>query len=227
MKMRTFVPLAFAGLGALAASLLVRIRNHDPAAGPAAPESRQVAGRPSSPTATPPRVAPRRSAGPGGARDSAGSGDVIASTDPTSPNYDPTTIVMTTQTMPSEILKREPRDPAFAGPREIVLRDRVVERLRKRVPFETKVDTKCYTSSCELTVQGTSDVDEMNAALEALDLSRLADSSEIGSWKDPADPRRRGLRITLLYPAALRDHAAYDEWLRQHEVHDEPMHKAP
>jgi hypothetical protein len=227
MRIRTFVLPAFAGLGALAAGLVARVRYHDPEARPAASEPRPVERRPASPTAPPLQVAPRRPASLDGARDTAGSDDVIGSTDPTSADYDPTTIVRTMQMMPSEILKKEPRNPAFAGPREIALRDRIVERLRKRVPFETKVGTKCYTSSCELTVQGASNVNEMNVALEALELSRLADSAEIGSWKDPDDPRLRELRITLLYSAALRDHAVYDQWLRQHEAHDGPAHKAP
>lgn len=227
MKLRTWVLPAFAGLGAVAAGLVVRVRHDDPEARPAAPEPNPVAEEPASPTAPPPRVVPRRPARLDGARDTAGSGDVIGSTDPTSASYDPTTIVRTMQTMPSEILKQEPRDPAFAGPREIALRDRVVERLGKRVPFETKVDTRCYTSSCELTVQGTRNVDEMNAALEALELDGLADSAEIGSWKDPEDPQQRGIHIILLYPPTLRDHAAYDRWLRQHEAHDGAAHKAP
>lgn len=226
MKLRTLVLPAFAGLGALTAGLLVHVRDRDPEARPTAPGSNPVETKPASP-APPPRALPRRPASRDGVRDTAQSGDVIGSTDPTSPSYDPTTIVQTMQVTPSEILKKEPRDPAFAGPREIVVRDRVVERLRKRVPFETKVDTKCYTSSCELTVQGASNVDEMNAALEALDLDGLVDTTEIGSSKDPDDPERRSLRIVLLYPAALRDHDAYDRWLRQHEAHDEPAHQAP
>lgn len=227
MKMRTFVLLAFAGLGALAAGLLVRIRYDDPTARPAAPEPKQVDVKPPSPTAPPPRVAPRRPASPGGARDTAASDDVIGSTDPTSASYDPTTIVQTMNARPSELLKKEPRNPAFAGPREITLRDHVMARLHKRIPFEAKVDTRCYTSSCELTVQGARNVDEMNAALNAMDLSRLAEAAETGASKDPEDPQRWLIHIILLYSAALRDHAAYDQWVGKYEIHDESAHKAP
>lgn len=227
--MRTFVLPAFAGLGALAAGLLIRARPHDPEARPAVAvqdpghAEEESASRPR----PPPRVAPRRPASRDGARDTAASGDVIGSTDPTSPSYDPTTIMMTMHVRPSELLKQEPRDPAFAGPRELALRDHVVARLHKRIAFEAKVDTRCYTSSCELTVQGAGNVQEMNTALEAMDLSRLAEAAEVGSLKDPEDPQRRIMQITLLYSAALRDHAAYDRWVRKYETHDDPAHKAP
>src|SRR5438094_190475 len=47
--------------------------------------------------------------------------DVIGSTDPRSKDYDPVTISTVTGKTPVSIMNNEPRDPAFAVPREAAL----------------------------------------------------------------------------------------------------------
>ena len=218
MKLRAWV--AFAGLGALTAVIWFRIRKDDAQAYRASSSHKEVAaplpGRPSEPAQP---WADRRG-GNGSSSDRDDKGDVIGSTAPTSKEYDPITIVQATHAAASDLLKKEPRVAAFADRREDLLQAHIAARLRKRLSFDTKVDTKCRASSCELTVQGARNVGDMNAVIEAIEPSSLAEAAQIGTLADPSDPEARAIQITLLYSAALRDHAAYEQWLRQHPPHD-------
>ena len=71
--------------------------------------------------------------------------------------------------------------------------------------------------------QGDSDLNEV---LQAVDLSRLAEATEIGPVVDKTSSQITGLRILILFSAGLRDHAVYQRWLRQHEAHDAPRPEA-
>jgi hypothetical protein len=152
--------------------------------------------------------------------------DVIGSSDPASKVYDPVTLTRVTQMWPSEIMSKEPRDPAFADLREAALRERITARLRKRVAFDVKVDVSCRTSSCEATIDGANNVEEWNAALEALDSQRLAETSETGLKDDDMGQHRR-MSIIMLFSADLRDHAVYEQKLKQYEAHDERLPSTP
>jgi hypothetical protein len=220
MKTRTLILAAFGGLGGLAA-ILVR-GGREPTA--PAHDVNQAAHAAIVRAAGSPPV--RRSVGGTmrgvhAAPNTAGSDDVIGSTDPASKEYDPVTLNRVTHITPAEIMNKEPRDPAFAGPREAALRDRISERLRKRVAFETKLDVNCRTSSCELAVQGQSDSDNLNDVLQALDLSTLMDAGQVGPMTSQGASQRKGMSIIMLYSADLRDHAAYDRLLQQHAAHDD------
>ena len=68
--------------------------------------------------------------------------------------------------------------------------------------------------------QGASSADELNAALEALDLDMLADTVQVAAVKGQG--QTKGVSIVVLYSAGLRDHAAYEQWLRRHQASDEP-----
>lgn len=150
------------------------------------------------------------------------SGDVIGNVDPRSKDYDPITLSRVTRTRPSELLSKEPRDPAFAETRERALRARLAVRLRTRISFETRVDVECRTSSCDVTVQGPASVDDMNAVLDAIDLGALSEVTEIGTTTGEGSSDQRAMKIVMLYSAERRDHASYDQVLKQHEAHDEP-----
>jgi hypothetical protein len=210
--------LVFAGLGALAA-ILVRTGCEKPVAPQTAVPSGQSPNEHAEVALALPRESPvRRPVVLRGATGSdGGSADVIGSTDPASKDYDPITLMHVMNTTPRALLSQEPRDPAFADSREVALRDRITERLRHRSAADLKVDATCRTSSCEISVQGASGAEELNAALEALDLDMLADTAQVGPVKGT-----KRVSIVVLYSAALRDHAAYEQWLRRHQANDEP-----
>lgn len=212
MRLRTGV--GFAGLGAMVAAIWLRIGKDDVPVHRAAPGHEQIAAPSPRPPAGPAVTSPEAPARDGSSHGDDDKDDVVGSTDPTSKDYDPVTIVQATQAAASELLKKEPRVAQFADRREAVLQAHVAERLR-RLSFETKVNANCRTSSCELTVQGAKSVEDMNAVMEAIDPSGLAEAAQIGSLADPSAPGGRAIQLTLLYSAALRDHAAYEAWLRQ------------
>jgi hypothetical protein len=232
MRRRHYILVAFAGLGALTA-ILARATCEPPAA---IRDGRSVAqiqaeDAPVEPdrTGSANRVAPsqmrRLATAATGSADA--NADVIGTTDPTSKDYDPMTLVRAMHLTPVEIMNKEPRDSAFAGPREVALRNRITERLRKRLAFDAKVDVDCRTSSCEITLQSTAGAGDLNAAVQALDLENLANAMQLGPMERHGDSQTRGTSITMLYSAALRDHAVYDQQLRRHEANDEPPTKAP
>ena len=221
MTMRVWILVGAAGLGALTAGIAVVARHGDAAVSSPTPSHVRGERVPVDRSVQPGRSAfSRRGSGPATQGEMAEVGDRIGDTDPTSREYDPVTITLATHAKPSELLKKEPRNPTFADSREAELRGQLVERLQARLPFETKLDVDCHTSACELTVHGAHGVDQMNAVLEAIEPSRLADSAEIASIQVPDDPEARGIQVTLLYSAALRERAAYEQWLRQHPPHD-------
>jgi len=150
--------------------------------------------------------------------------DVIVDSDPRSPAYDPVLVNRVTAASPRELFAKEPRDPVFALLRETTLNRRITERLRKRVSFPTEVNVTCRTSSCDLTLEGVPRSEDLNAALQALDVQVLAETSMIGPKKSAAGIPTGGMSIVMLFPAALRDRAAYDKVLRLHEEQDEPPH---
>jgi len=154
-------------------------------------------------------------------------GDVIGSTDPTAKDYDPVMLNRVMNIPPSELMNKEPRDAAFATLREQSLRDRITERLRKRITYDAKVGVECHTSSCEVTIENGKIGDDLNSALQAIDLSRLSEAVEVGPMTRQGVSRQRGMSIIMLFSADMRDPAAYDRVLRQHEAHDEQLFKAP
>jgi len=147
--------------------------------------------------------------------------DVIVNSDPRSPAYDPVLVNRVTDASPRELFAKEYRDPVFALSRETTLNRRVTERLRRRVRFPTEVNVTCRTSSCELTLEGVPRSEDLDAALQALDIQVLADTSMIGPKKSAAGLSTGGMSIVMLYSVALRDRAAYDKLLRLHEEQDE------
>jgi hypothetical protein len=147
--------------------------------------------------------------------------DVVADTDPTSKRYDPIVLNRVTNMSPSDLWRKEPRDPLFAPVREDALKARIVERLRKRISYEADVNVSCHTSSCEVTVQGHDQGDDLNEALQAIDLSRLAETVEVGPMVNQDASSQQGMRIVVLYSPSLRDAVEYDRMLRQHAAQDE------
>lgn len=147
--------------------------------------------------------------------------DTIASTDPRSKDYDPVVVNRTLDISPVNLFDKEPRDPAFAGPREQALQARIDERLRARVKFPAKVDVNCRTSSCELSLEGGQTAEDLDSALQALDLHLISETTTIGPLRHTSEVSRKGLSIVILYSAALRDHFAYEQLLRQHKERDD------
>jgi hypothetical protein len=223
MKKRISLLAAFAGLGVLTA-ILARAGHEQAAARHDASPEKPVLGEHAA--AAPPSrsvaSAPLRPSSVGAAGSAGGNGDIIGSTDPTSKGYDPITLMQVMNITPSEIMNKEQRDPAFAGPREAALQARIMERLRKRVTFEAKVDVACRTSSCEVNVQSANGTGDLDAALQALDLDMLAEAMQLGPMSG-----QKGVNITLLYSSELRDQAVYEQWLRRHQENDERPPKAP
>jgi hypothetical protein len=146
--------------------------------------------------------------------------DIIASADPASSSYDPVTVNRTTDISPRELLRKEPRVSSFADRREQALRNRLTERLRRRVPFATKLDVTCYTSSCELTLESGQASEDLNTALQSMELEQLSDTEMVGPRDDVSGHRQGGISIVLLYSPTQRDHATYDELLRRHQERD-------
>jgi hypothetical protein len=222
VRARALGLLVIAGAGALVAW---RIQRHPETAALAQPAPRVEASNraevappsraaPHAPIRTP-EVAPLARA------------DLVASADPASPSYDPVLVCLTMEKTPLELFQREPRNAAFAGPREQALRERFTERLRKRIPYEVKVGVSCRTSSCEVTLAGGSTWDEVNAAMYALDVQRLVETSTVGGLKDERGATRFGVTLVLAFTAAQRDHAAYERVFAQHRAHDDDHPEAP
>ena len=215
MTRRSILLVTITGLGALSAFLLRTHREAAPGSGP----ERTGEARPSTTvTATPPsrsRLPPARPV-----TAVAKSSDVIASRDPTSKAYDPVVLNRAMDLSPLELFDTEPRDPAFAEPRERALRERILERLRSRIDFVPQVDVRCHTSSCELTIESGRAGDNLDEALQAIDLPLLSETTTVGPLRHGADTSRNGISIVILYSVALRDHAAYEQLLRQHEKRD-------
>lgn len=220
MTMRGWILVSAAVLGAFAAGFALLVRRGETPVSTAGTSRVQLDAPQNDPATPSARTAPGpRGGGATAPRDAPEADDRIGNTDPTSKDYDPVTVLMTTHAKPSELLKKEPRNPVFADSREAELREQLVNRLRERLPFETKLEVDCRTSACDLSVTGAHGMDQMNAVLDAIEPSRLAESAEIGSVGIPGDPDARGVRITLLYSAGLRDRVAYEQWLRQHPPH--------
>jgi hypothetical protein len=160
------------------------------------------------------------------ARDADGGvkGDAIASSDPKDKEYDPVVVALTMNAHPSELFDKEPRVPVFADRREADLRARVMERLKKRLPFDVSVDTECRTSSCKLSVQPKHDGDDLDLALQALGLNGLAETAQIWQSRDDAGAK---LNVVILYSEELRDDDEYARRLKQHEAHDADPPPAP
>lgn len=227
MKIRSYLLPVCAALGVLTAMLAHRNREQAapraqvPLAKPAPVQRTETA--PMTRADAPSQVRPARHDSDGSA---AASADVIGSTDPTSKLYDPITLMRVMNVAPLELMNKEPRDAAFAGPREAALRARIEERLRKRLDLDARVDVKCHTSSCEVTLQPATGTGDLAAAVQALDLDTLAEAMQLGP-ASMADVRQKAVSIIMLYSSELRDHAAYERWLRQHEANDAPPPKSP
>lgn len=132
------------------------------------------------------------------------------------PEYDPVALSMNGSESPMEIMEMETRDPSFAVPREALLRRLVSERLRDRLPYGVALFVGCQSSSCEVIVQGESSDDDLNLALQAINVSDLCEASGVGPMAVSNEPHRPGISIVLLYSPKLREHAAYERWLQEH-----------
>lgn len=106
---------------------------------------------------------------------------------------------------PLDIWTAEARDAAFANERELSLRDWVVKNMRGQVPYATSVDVECRETSCRVAVRGESQSNDLNIALQAIDLPLLDVVSEIGPLKDADGTRLCGLQIVILFSRSQRN----------------------
>jgi hypothetical protein len=171
------------------------------------------------------RLMARRFRSPSDVADRGGADDVLATTDPQSANYDPARLATGLGLRASDIFNKEPRAAAFADRRERALQEEIQDRLRDLDPFDADIAVECRTSSCELTVSGP-DGGNLNDALQMIELHTLgAEAAEIGFG--PPAAGRRGLRATLLFSPALRDHKAFEEYLSSRGATDGPTGQQP
>jgi hypothetical protein len=224
VKARVTLLMGFAVLGALTASLARlgcqqppdprRPRSAD--ARVVAPEAQPTRPAATSPAEHRPKISlPRRASGE--------ALDVIGNSDPSSTDYDPIILNRVMNTSPLELMRKEPRNQAFAGPREAALQERITERLRKRVAFDVNVQANCHTSSCEVLLEGGRGAEDMDTAIQAIDLSILSETGMVGPLASSKNGTQNSIRLIVLFSAALRDHAAYAQLLRQHKEHDESL----
>lgn len=221
MKKQVLLLIMLAALGGLTAYLIQACRHSSASQRAVSP----VASGPS--TAAPSVISASSNAAPSGMPVTPSRGpskdlERIGNIDPGGRDYDPVVLNRALDVSPVKLFDQEPRDPAFAGPREVALRERIIERLRSRISFVPKVDVSCRTSSCELTVEGGKTSEDINDALQAIDLQQISETTTIGPLRHTDDASRNGISIVILYSAALRDHIAYEQLLRRHKGQDVP-----
>jgi hypothetical protein len=220
MRTRTFLLLAFAMLGIVAAIFVHgQINNHDTSDDATATQlTRQES--PTSIANTSTRRAGKAKYHP--SRDT----DIIGHTDPTTNGYDPIILNHALNLTPAEIIAKEPRNPIFADSRETALNDRLNKRLRERLTTHAQISTRCQTSSCEIDLERGDSDDDLSKIAQALDLNKLGSGvTQFGPMGEIAP--NGGIRVVMLFSPEMRDPAAYERVMQLHEANDAPLTRSP
>jgi hypothetical protein len=218
--MRTGSLLAVGGVAVLAAlgALVWSVRSSEPPA-----SSTPVAADPPGPAPSPPAPPPpslawtpipsKRAEGAKAATASsqapapAASGKPVE-TDPRAPGYDPVMLAASRQQDPFAAIEAEPRDEAFAGPRETALLGIVQSRLDTYKVEGVEIDrAECFASSCVMELGIAGGNDGVALALEAIQSGPLADSVTF-EGAAPTGQRTR-IRVGVFYGPDSRDHESF------------------
>jgi hypothetical protein len=137
--------------------------------------------------------------------------------DPTAESYDPVLLEAVRDATVREIAEAEPRNEAFAGPREQFIRDRLSADLAVHFPDATVADVDCRTSSCIIEVHA--------PTLQAEAVHDYIQLPPFGAVQNPqlageVDPGTARIYLNVLFQPADRDHGAYRAayWERRREV---------
>jgi hypothetical protein len=143
--------------------------------------------------------------------------EVLASSDPTSPDYDPAVVAQLTGQMPLELFAKEPRVEAFAATRERTLRALLENRARTGAPWAVVTEITCRAGTCRATFEASTQRpdEDVNLLLEAVGGPRLPATVTQYTLDQTAQGTR--VAVYLGFEPALRDHDAYDRWLRDRE----------
>lgn len=165
---------------------------------------------PSSPVPSPPSLAtgaPRapRPVAPGSPVEpvpqAPGSGPTVQAVSPTAPADD-------RERDPFGAIEPEPRDEAFAGPRETALLGIVQGRLEARELTDVAIErAECFTSTCVMELGIPGDSEQVRLAVEAIQSGPLADSVTLEGTA-PTGSRTR-IRLRVFYGPDSRDHESF------------------